>query len=292
MQPLHLRDLSKPAEGGPPPILSDPMASTLVRLHAAVREAVAHAPADDRPVGRPNPKGDKARRFDIVADDVSRDFLAREVGEGIILSEESGRSHLGSGQPRHLFLLDPVDGSDNHARGLPLSSVSVAVLRADGPLAPGAVLWAVVGGLEEEVPLLAGRGRGAWRGEERLRSSGVRQVEKAFLSCELNHFAPPPALGSLLGRARAIRSFGCASRAIALVASGTLDAHIDVRGRLTPESFYAAALILEEAGGCLVDPAGKPLGQAEGLTHRSHLIAAATPALACEIVEALADGSS
>lgn len=114
----------------------------------------------------------------------------------------------------------------------------------------------------------------------------------AFLSSELNHFAPPPALGSLFGRARAVRSFGCASRAIALVASGALDAHIDVRGRLTPESFYAAALILEEAGGCLVDPAGEPLGLAEGITHRSRLIAAATPALAREIVEVLGDRSS
>ncbi|MCZ6689327.1 MAG: hypothetical protein O7H41_06960 [Planctomycetota bacterium] len=267
------------------------MASTLLRLHAAVREAVARAPADDRPAGGPNPKGDIPRRFDLVAEELARDFLAREFGDGIILSEESGESHFGSGEPRHLFLLDPVDGSDNHARGLPLSSVSVAILPAGGPLAPGAVLWAIVGGLEEDVPLLAGRGSGAWRGEERLRSSDVRQVEKAFLSCELNHFSPPPALGSLLGRARAVRSFGCASRAIALVASGALDAHIDVRGRLTPESFYAAALILEEAGGCLVDPAGKPLGKAEGITHRSRLIAAATPALAREIVEALGDGS-
>jgi myo-inositol-1(or 4)-monophosphatase len=268
------------------------MASTLVRLHAAVREAVARAPAETRPVPGPNPKGDIPRRFDLVAEDRARAFLEREVGEGILLSEESGESHLGNAEPRLLFLLDPVDGSDNHARGLPLSSVSVAILPAGGPIAPRAVQWAIVGGLEEEVPLLAGRGRGAWRGAERLRSSRVRRIEKAFLSCELNHFAPPPALGSLLSRARAVRSFGRASRAIALVASGALDAHIDVRGRLTPESFYAAALILEEAGGCLVDPVGKLLGQADGITHRTRLIAAATSALAREIVEALGDGSS
>lgn len=49
-------------------------------------------------------------------------------------------------------------------------------------------------------------------------------------------------MGELFSTARAVRSYGCASRAMALVAGGAIDAHIDVRSRLTPESFLAAAL--------------------------------------------------
>ena len=135
MRPLRLRDLSQPAEGGPPPILSEPMANTLVGIHAAVREALSRSPADDRPVGGPNPKGDIPRRFDIVAEDSARDFLAREVGQGIILSEESGESHFGSGEPRHLFLLDPVDRSPL----VPSCGESSGASKKRNPYSPAAV---------------------------------------------------------------------------------------------------------------------------------------------------------
>ena len=55
--------------------------------------------------------------------------------------------------------------------------------------------------------------------------------------------------------------------------------------RLTPESFLAATLILEEAGGCVLDLAGKPLGEVESLLSRTSLVAAATRALAHEVLD-------
>ncbi len=85
-----------------------------------------------------------------------------------------------------------------------------------------------------------------------------------------------------------MRCYGCASRAISLVASGRLDAHVDVRGRLTPESFLAAALVLEEAGGSLCTARGKPLGPFQNIRERTTLVAAATKELADDIVERLA----
>ncbi len=94
-----------------------------------------------------------------------------------------------------------------------------------------------------------------------------------------------------MARARGVRAYGCASRAISLVGEGALDAHVDLRGRLTPESFFAAALILEEAGGCLLDPGGRELAEADGLTRRMSLIAAASRELAGEIMETLSNGT-
>ncbi len=89
-------------------------------------------------------------------------------------------------------------------------------------------------------------------------------------------------------RARGVRCFGSASRAFSLVATGALDAHIDIRKRVTPESFFAAALVVEEAGGCVVDPRGQPLSPAKELTDRFSVVAASTRELADEIVAALA----
>ncbi len=146
---------------------------------------------------------------------------------------------------------------------------------------------AFVGG--QHLPLLATRREGAWRGTARLRTSGVRRIEEAFVSCELNHHAPDRRLAELLRRSRGVRTYGCASRAIALVARGALDAHVDVRNRLTPESFLAACLLLTEAGGHACTPDGAPGGSFSSIRERTGLIAAAGRDLAAEIVAALSE---
>ncbi len=104
-----------------------------------------------------------------------------------------------------------------------------------------------------------------------------------MISCELNHFRPGPRVGGLLARARGVRSYGCASAAIILVAGGQLDAHIDLRHRLTAESFLAASRILLEAGGHLCTPEGVSPGPVDSLVEPVSLIAAATRELAVEI---------
>ena len=137
-------------------------------------------------------------------------------------------------------------------------------------------------------PIIAIRGEGAFQGTKHLRVSGQRSIREAFISCKLNHCRCSTQLAALLSQARAVRCYGCASHAVALVAQGALDAHIDVRGRLTPESFLPAALALEEAGGCLVGTDGEPLGEFTGINDRVSIIAAATRQLAQEIVRVLA----
>lgn len=270
------------------PLHSEPLGRLLLGLHTAVREALATPnSATERPP-RINPKGDLSRPFDLTAERCAVSFLKREAPESLVLSEESGVIDVGQGPPRHRFILDPVDGSDNYARAVGRSAVCVAVLPADGPLAAGRAEWALVGDLENAMPVLSRRGGGAYRGDARLRASGVTQIAEAMISVELNHYAPSSELGAVMERARGVRCYGCASHALSLVASGALDAHIDIRQRLTPESFFAAALVVEEAGGCVVGPDGQTLPPAGDLTDRCSVIAASTRELAGEIVQALA----
>jgi len=276
------------------PAVQSNIAKVLLRLHTEVRQTLASQLAGaDSDVDRAqllgtNRKGDRQRGFDVAADVVVRCCLEEEFGSGIILSEESEDYRFGGSEPAYRFIVDPVDGSDNWARGLPLSSVAVAVLPADGPIALDRVVASLVGGLDEETPIVATRGEGAHRGVKRLKSSGTRRIADAFVSCELNHFAPTVQVGELFSAARAVRSFGCASRAIALVACGAIDAHIDVRSRLTPESFLAAAAILGEAGGCVLDAQGNAIGKFEDLCQTTTIVATATEELAREIIDALA----
>ena len=207
----------------------------------------------------------------------------------VVDSEESGRQEVGFGTQRHRLVLDPVDGSDNWAQRLPLSALSCAVLPIDAPLHPDWVEAALVGPLKQEIPLIALKGSGAWRGKERLRTFGGRNVAGAMISIELNHHSPSPGLARLIAAARGVRCYGCASRAISLVAEGATDAHVDTRGRLTAESYLAAARLVIEAGGWVVGLDGAPLATPESLTDRVSLVAASSRELCDEIVEVLRD---
>jgi myo-inositol-1(or 4)-monophosphatase len=265
-----------------------PWVERLVMLHRQVRGAVATAGRAG--TGSKNAKGDDVKRFDIAANDAALAFLRERQLPVVVDSEESGREETGSGTPRHRLVLDPVDGSDNWARGLPLSALSCAVLPVDAPLHPDWVEAALVGPLDQDTPLIALKGSGAWRGKERLRTFGVRNVAGAMISVELNHHSPPPGLARLMAAARGVRCYGCASRALSLVAEGATDAHVDVRGRLTAESYLAAARLVIEAGGWVAGRDGAALAAAENLTDRVGLIAASSRELCDEIVGVLTHG--
>lgn len=256
-----------------------------IALHRAVRSAVLGSGRER--AGTANAKGDDVKVFDLAANQAAIDFLEGLATPLIVESEESELREIGAGKPRYRLILDPVDGSDNWARNLPLSALSCAVIPIDAPLHADFVEAAVVGPLDQETPFIAQKGSGAWHGSVTLRTSDVRCIAEAMISVELNHFAPPVPVGRLMAHARGIRSYGCASRALVLVACGATDAHVDVRARLTPESYLAAARLVLEAGGCISDLDGTPLNVARGLTDRQCLIAAATPALRDAIVECL-----
>ena len=257
-------------------------------LHRHVRSVVAKA--DRAGTGSRNAKGDDVKVFDLAANDAALAVLRKLQLPVVVDSEESGRQEIGSATPRHRLVLDPVDGSDNWARGLPLSALSCAVLPVDAPLHPDWVEAALVGPLEQDTPLIAIKGSGAWRGKERLRTSGVHNLAGAMISVELNHHSPSPGLARLMAAATGVRCYGCASRAISLVATGATDAHVDARGRLTAESYLAAARLVIEAGGWVVGLDGGPLAAPESLTDRVGLIAASSRELCDEIVDVLSHG--
>jgi len=265
--------------------VASPWAQRLLMLHRQVRSAVAKA--DRAGTGSKNAKGDDVKLFDRAANDAALVVLKKLQLSVIVDSEECARLEIGPGTARHRLVLDPVDGSDNWARGLPLSALSCAVLPVDAPLHPDWVEAALVGPLEQDTPLIAFKGSGSWRGSERLKASQVRNISESMISVELNHHSPSPSLASLMAAARGVRCYGCSSRAISLVAEGATDAHVDVRGRLTAESYLAAARLLIEAGGWIVGLDGTPLAAPESLTGRLGLIAAASQELCDQIVELL-----
>jgi len=260
-------------------------AERLLMLHRQVRRAVAKA--NRAGTGAKNAKGDDVKLFDVAANDAGLAVFRKLELPVVVVSEESGRLEIGLGTPRHRIVLDPVDGSDNWGRGLPLSALSCAVLPIDAPLHSDWVEAALVGPLEQDTPMIALKGSGAWCGNDRLETSKLRNITEAVVSVELNHHSPSPDLARLMAAARGVRCYGCASRALSLVAAGATDAHVDVRGRLTAESYLASARLVIEAGGWVVGLDGAPVAAPESLTDRVSLVAASSRKLCDEIVEFL-----
>jgi myo-inositol-1(or 4)-monophosphatase len=235
-----------------------------------------------------NAKGDDQKPFDIAADDWIRQWLMTHFESGVVESEEQTDAfEFGRSEQGLRFIVDPVDGSDNFARGLPLSAISLAVLPRQIELSTYGIAYALVGDTSRPKALVAARGGGAYSGSQRLHTSETQRLGDAFVSCELNHSAPDASLAELIRTCSGLRVYGCASRALGLVAVGALDAHVDVRGRLTPESFLAASLLVTEAGGhiCCLD--GEAPGPFQSLQDRTTLVAASTKELAEEIINAL-----
>ncbi len=285
--PLPESSSASQPSNGDPRVAQQPWTDLLVALHNEVRRVVQGC--ERGTAGRTNAKGDDVRLFDLAANAAAVDVLTASPAPLLIDSEEAEPLEVGPGRPRYRLVLDPVDGSDNWARKLPLSASSCAVLPVDSPLHPDWVEAAMVGPLEEETPLIALKGSGAWHGGRRLAVSSVQRIGDALISVELNHLVPPAGLASLVGQARGVRSYGCASRALALVAAGVIDAHVDVRGRLTAESYLPAARLVIEAGGCVGGIDGSRLRAVRSLTDGVALIAASSQSLRDEIVERLSD---
>jgi myo-inositol-1(or 4)-monophosphatase len=237
-----------------------------------------------------NEKGDNQEPFDRAVHQLIINELTKQFKSGIVISEEGEPLQFGKGRPDHCFVVDPVDGSNNWRRGLPLSALCIAALPSSEMISLDAVEWAIVCNLFEAhtIPCVAVRGEGAWQGTTRLRHRD-RALSEAIVSVELDQSIPSAGLVQLMRRAAGIRSFCCTAMSLAMIALGNIDAHIDIRKRVTPESYLASSLILTESGGRVCDELGSDLSPFFGLTDRRSILAVCGTSLLAEVVHLLSD---
>jgi histidinol-phosphatase len=178
-------------------------------------------------------------------------------GHGIV-GEEYG-SEAGQGSAR--WYVDPIDGTHNFMRGVPLFGTLLA-LEAEGELQVGVISAPALGGR-----WFARRGGGAWAiaaigaggGERRpIAVSKVSRLGDAHLlygsAQEIVESGGAPGFQGLIGDVWRDRGFGD-FWGYALVAEGAAEAMVEVG----PKSWDLAAplVVVEEAGGRLTDLDGQ-----------------------------------
>lgn len=228
---------------------------------AAVRAAAAMAAAAQRRL-RPDAVrrkglGDFVTTVDLRVERLLRRHLAEALPGAGFLGEETGGQDL---DRELVWVVDPIDGTSNFARGLPHWAVAVALLRHRRPVL--AVMWC-----EPERALYeAVGGRGAFRDGRRLRLAPGRWDDGAILGCQWFRGQQDLAFLARLQRDGArVRTFGCTVAQLADVARGRLDANVQEQGRVW--DLAAPGLLVEAAGGLFTDWRGGavfPFGELPG----------------------------
>lgn len=163
-------------------------------------------------------------------------------------------SSHGSGTPEGVtWVVDPIDGTRNFTRGAPLFACSVAAMRGGRPIA-----GAIYDPLRDQM-FSAAQGRGAWRGDARLRVAGppgAAGAQRPGMIVAIPSSAAPAtaALVQQIIDRHVVRNLGCTTLHLVMVASGQIDAALMNNTRLW--DIAAGAIIVSEAGGTIGDPLG------------------------------------
>ncbi len=182
------------------------------------------------------------------------DYISKEFPGHSVLSEESGKKNRDS---EYIWVVDPLDGTTNFAHGLPIFSVSIAVIK-DGETCCGAVYDVM-----RDVIYTAETNSGAFMNGKRIKVNSIESFEESVLvtgfpyDIQNNPFNAVQKFEAFLLKARAVRRLGSAALDFCYVASGVFSGFWEVK--LSPWDFAAGDLIVREAGGIVTDLEGKNL---------------------------------
>jgi myo-inositol-1(or 4)-monophosphatase len=179
--------------------------------------------------------------------------LHRAFPEHVVVAEEAAASSVLHPPPadRHIWYLDPLDGTTNFAHAYPHFAVSLALGRGRD------LLFGIVHDPIRDETFVAHRGQGATLNGEPIAVSSIDTLADALLATGfpydrrvhldfyLGFFA------DFIARAQGVRRNGSAALDLCYVACGRLDAFWE--WKLHPWDTAAGALIVREAGGTVSD---------------------------------------
>ena len=192
------------------------------------------------------------------ADRASEDLILSRIRAAYpdcaILSEERGASANASAA---IWIADPLDGTTNFAHGLPIFSVTLALL-VNNVIEVGATYDPIYDEL-----YTAQRGQGAYLNGERLHVSAVPTLDKALLVTGFPYdrrTSPHNNLQQFADfslRAQGVLRLGSAALDLAAVAAGRLDGYWEFK--INPWDIAAGVLLVTEAGGQVTAATGSPV---------------------------------
>ncbi len=173
--------------------------------------------------------------------------IAEKYPQHAVLAEETGRHDKESD---YLWVIDPLDGTNNYAQGLPIYCISVG-LKYKGETVLGVVYAPYLDEMYTAV-----KGVGAFYNGRKISTGNKNELDKCVLATgfpydKLTHpLNNIDYFGEIVPKIRGVRRMGAAAYDLACVASGILDGYWEMN--LSPWDVAAGILLVEEAGGKVV----------------------------------------
>jgi fructose-1,6-bisphosphatase/inositol monophosphatase family enzyme len=197
--------------------------------------------------------GDISMQIDIIAENIVVKTIENENISILLISEEIGEKYIGDKQKaienQNILIVDPVDGSNNAARGIPYCSVSIAYAKGKKI---GDIKKAVVLDLVSKDLYWAIRGEGAYLNDNEIHVSEFDLSDKSFFELNLpkkNTFKTIERLKPIIQQFHRIRILGSSALTLCQVARGSMEAFVNLRESNRLVDVAAGYLILKEAGG-------------------------------------------
>ncbi|EHP84644.1 bifunctional fructose-bisphosphatase/inositol-phosphate phosphatase [Methanotorris formicicus] len=202
-----------------------------------------------------SPSGDKTKLVDKIAEDIVLEhLLPLDVN---IVSEESGGINKES---EYTVVVDPVDGSYNFIKGIPIFGFSFAVFKKNEPIYT-MIYEFVTKNVYEGIPK-----RGAYLNGRKIKVKPLK-LESISLSFYGNKDA------NFLKNVRRFRILGAIAVELVYLAKGSLDGVVDIRKYVRPTDIAAGVVIARESGAIITDENGEELTFNLSATERLNIIA-------------------
>ncbi|HOW42108.1 MAG TPA: inositol monophosphatase [Candidatus Omnitrophota bacterium] len=169
-----------------------------------------------------------------------------------VIAEEGGSRNPGAD---YLWVIDPLDGTHNFIRGIPLFGVSLGIVYKQQFV--GGIIYMPV---QDEL-YVGEKGNGAYKNDARISVSAFTRLRECSVSYDSGIRYNPdialPILREVADQVFNVRMLGSSARNLSLVAEGKLDAAIEFADQ--PWDCAGGVCIIEEAGGKIADLQGAPL---------------------------------
>ena len=234
--------------------------------------------------------GDMTRHIDKRAEEIVIKFLERKKVSCILVSEECGIKIIGE-NPKDYVVLDGIDGTSNAIRRIPFISISIA--HATEPYLHSVDVGLVMD-LARGITFSAETGKGAYEDRGLLEPSSITSLMEGIFSVKLPVNMNPKEiqreitrLMPLISNMRKLRQLGSIALEMCYVASGRLDACVDLRHKIRATDLASAYLILREAGGVMLNPEGNEVVMELKANARTSFVAAANLTICRKILKLL-----
>lgn len=177
--------------------------------------------------------------------------LQKLLPESGFIAEEGTSNKRGE---RFNWIIDPLDGTTNYIHGIPVYSVSIALLDGDE------LVLGVVYEVGHDECFYAWKNGGAYLNDQPIKVSNRAEIQNALLATGFpyNNFDKMEAymqtLHWAMKNARGVRRLGSAAADLAYVACGRFDAFWE--NDLKAWDVAAGIVIVKEAGGKVTDASG------------------------------------